>query len=82
MDGIQMPQGCRVTTSRQCTFYHFVPRNPWYSFDQPQKGERLSRPWSHPPSGFEHGTPGLGIWHLITTRPFSFQLKKIIFAKC
>ena len=24
-----------------------VPRNSWYSFDQPWKDERLSRPWSH-----------------------------------
>ena len=38
----------RATLRRQCTFYHKVPRNSWYSFYQPRKDERLSRPWSHP----------------------------------
>ena len=33
---------------RQFTFYHSVPRNSWYSFYQPRKDERPSRPWSHP----------------------------------
>ena len=28
-------------------FYHYFPRNSWYSFDQPRKDERLSLPWSH-----------------------------------
>ena len=37
-----------VTSRRQFTFYHSVPRNSWYSFYRPQKDERLSRPWSHP----------------------------------
>ena len=37
-----------ATSRRQFTFYHSVPRNSWYSFYQPQKDERLSRPWSHP----------------------------------
>ena len=36
------------TLRRQFTFYHSVPRNSWYSFYQPRKDERLSRPWSHP----------------------------------
>ena len=31
--------------------------------DLPRKDERLSRPWE-PPSGFEHGNPGLGIQRL------------------
>ena len=48
MDGVQLPQGCRATTGKQFTFYHEVPRNSWYSFDRPQKDERLSRPWNHP----------------------------------
>ena len=37
----------RATSRRQFTFYE-VPRNSWYSFYQPRKDERLSRPWSHP----------------------------------
>ena len=37
-----------ATSRRQFTFYHSVPRNSWYSFYQPRKDERLSRPWSHP----------------------------------
>ena len=31
------------------TFYHEVPTDSWYSFDQPRKDEKLSgRPCSHP----------------------------------
>ena len=37
-----------TTSRRQLTFYHSVARNYWYSFYQPPKDERLSRPWSHP----------------------------------
>ena len=48
IDGIQVPQGCRVTTRRQFTFYQYVPRNSWYSFDRLREDEKLSRPWSHP----------------------------------
>ena len=62
MDGAQRPhrlKGYGTTTMRQFTFYHKVPRNTWYSFDRPQKDERLIPPSSH--SGFEHQIPGLGI---------------------
>ena len=38
----------RATSRRQFTFYHYIPRNSWYSFYRPRKYERLSRPWSHP----------------------------------
>ena len=38
----------RATNRRQFTFFHSVPRNSWYSFDWPQKDERMSLPWSHP----------------------------------
>ena len=48
MDGDQMSQGYRTTTRRQFTFYQSVPSSSWSSFHQPQKDERLSRPWSHP----------------------------------
>ena len=48
MDGVQLSQGYRATKRRQFTFYHSVPRNSWYSFNQPQKDERISLPWSHP----------------------------------
>ena len=47
MDGVQMPQGYRATLRRQFTFYHQGPRKSLYSFDQPQKDERLSQPCSH-----------------------------------
>ena len=42
-------------------------RNTWYSFDWPQKDERLSPP-GVPPSGFEHRTLD---WEssALTTRP-------------
>ena len=48
MDRVQLSQECRATTRRQFTFYHKVLLSSWYPFDQPQKDERLSRPWSHP----------------------------------
>ena len=57
---------------RQFTFYHPAPRNSWYSFDQSQKDERLSLPWSHPvvlnigPLDWESST--------LTTRPLSTPL--------
>ena len=38
----------RATSRRQFTFYHYFPRNSWYSFYQHRKDERLSQPWSHP----------------------------------
>ena len=47
MDGVQLPQGYRVITRRQITSDHLIPSNSWYSFEQPQKDERLTRPWSH-----------------------------------
>ena len=43
-----LPQGCRATTRRQLSFNHVAPRNPWYSFDQPQKDKRLHQPWNLP----------------------------------
>ena len=48
MDRVQLSQECRATTRRQFAFYHKVPQSSWYPFDQPQKDERLSRPWCHP----------------------------------
>ena len=48
MDAVQLPEGCIATTRRQFSFYHWVPRSSWYSFDWPGKDERLSRPWTHP----------------------------------
>ena len=38
----------RATSRRLFTFYHYVPRNCWYSLYWPWKDERLSQPWSHP----------------------------------
>ena len=38
--------GSTATSRRQ--FYHQVPRNPWYSFCQPWKDEKLSQLLSHP----------------------------------
>ena len=46
MDGVQLPKGYKATKRRQFIF-HQLPRNFWYSLDQPQKDERLSQPWSH-----------------------------------
>ena len=48
MDGVQLSQGCRVTTRRQFTYYHLFRRSSWYSTDRPWKDERLSWPWSRP----------------------------------
>ena len=47
MDRVQLPKVYRATTRRQFIFYHSVPKNSWYPFDQPQKDRRLTRPWSH-----------------------------------
>ena len=61
-----------TTSRRQFTFYHSVPRNPWYSFYRPRKDERLSRPWSHPvvlntgPLDWESSA-------ITTTRPLLFS---------
>ena len=45
---VQLSQGQIATLRGQFTFYHYFPRNLWYSFNEPQKDERLSRSWSHP----------------------------------
>ena len=45
MDGVQLPHGYRASTRKQ---FHKLPCNSWYSFDRPQKDERLSRLCSHP----------------------------------
>ena len=55
VDGVQLPQGY----SHFEEAIYFLPLSFWYSLYQPQKDERLE-----PPSGFEHGTPRLGIQHL------------------
>ena len=47
MDMAQLSKVYRATTRRQFTFYHSIPRNPMYPFDQPRKDERLTRPWSY-----------------------------------
>ena len=47
MDRVQLPKVYRVTTRKQFTFYHSIPKNSWYLFHQPRKDERLTRPWSH-----------------------------------
>ena len=47
MDGVQLPQGY----SHFEEAVYFLPLSSqifWYSLYQPQKDERLSRPWSHP----------------------------------
>ena len=48
IDGLQLSQGCKATTRRQFSFYHWVPKSSWYSFDQPRKDKRLSWPCTHP----------------------------------
>ena len=47
MDGGQLSQGYKAILRKQFTFYYSVRRISWYSFNQPQKHERLSQPWSH-----------------------------------
>ena len=48
MDGVQLTQGY----SHFEEAVYFLPSSSqfctWYSFYQPRKDERLSRPWSHP----------------------------------
>ena len=58
-----------ATLRRPSNFYHSVPRNSWCSFYQPQKDERLSRPWSQP---IVLSTGSLD-WEssILTTRPLS-----------
>ena len=48
MNRVQLPKVYGATTRRLFTFYHSVPRNSWYPFDQTWKDERLTQPWSHP----------------------------------
>ena len=49
MDGrFKCLKASEPTTRRQFTFYHWVPRNSWYSFKRARKGERLSWPWTYP----------------------------------
>ena len=71
MDGVFNCLNARATLRRQFTFYHKVPRNPWYSFYRPRKDEQLSRPWSHP---VVLGTRPLD-WEssALTTRPLLFK---------
>ena len=79
MDGVQLLQGYRATMRRQFTLYHLVPRDSWYSFDQPRKDERLSQPWSHPvvlnsgPLDWEYST--------LPTRPCSIMPCVLFFNK-
>ena len=47
IDRVQLPKVYRATTRKQFTFYDSVLKNFWYTFDQPRKDERLTRPWSH-----------------------------------
>ena len=48
VDGVQLSQCYKATTRTQFTFYQQLSRSTWYSFHQPYKDERVSRPWSHP----------------------------------
>ena len=45
-DWVQQHQDCLTASRRQFNFYHYVPRNPWYSIYGPRKDERLNRSWS------------------------------------
>ena len=81
MDEIELSQGYRATTRRQFAFYHLVPRSSWYSFNRPQKDERLSWPRSHPVVL----NPGPLDWEssALTARPFpnNHFLKKLKYFK-
>ena len=58
---VQLSQCYRATMRSS-----LVPRNSWYWYDQPQKDERLSQPWSHlGPLDWESST--------LTTRPFKLS---------
>ena len=74
MDGVQLPQ----SQSHFEEAVYFLPlsfRNSWYSFDRPQKDERLSQPWSCPVV--------LNVGHLdwesstLTTRPLLHKSTKV-----
>ena len=62
MYGVQLFQGYRATKIQQFSFYQSVPRSYYYSFNQPQKDERMSLSWNHP-AVLNPGTPGLRIQH-------------------
>ena len=47
MDAIQLSQGYRINTKRVC-FSLQSPSSSWYTFDRPQKDERVSWLWNHP----------------------------------
>ena len=57
MDGVQLPQGYRATSSLLSSQKFLVLI---LSTSERWKGESTLEP----PSGFEHGTPGLGIQRL------------------
>ena len=46
MDGVLLSQ-CYNHYKETVYFFPLAPRKSWYSFDRPQKDERLSQPWSH-----------------------------------
>ena len=74
MDRVQLPKVYRATTRRQFTFYHSVPKNSWYPFDQPRKDERLTRPWRSHAVVFNTGPLDWGS-SALTNRPvFVFSL--------
>ena len=77
MDGVQLPQGYRATTTKQFTFYHLVHRNFWYSFDRPRKEEKAESTLE-PPSSFEHRTLD---WEssTLTTRPYFTPFSSVPF---
>ena len=74
MNRVQLPKVYRATTRRQFTFYHSVPKNSWYPFDQPRKDERLTRPWRSHAVVFNTGPLDWGS-SALTNRPvFVFSL--------
>ena len=57
MKRVQLSQGCRTTTVRQCLFSHYVLTSSWHSFDQ-SHGSKVGS-ILEPPGGFEQRTFGL-----------------------
>ena len=63
MDGLQLPQGYRATLRRQFTFY-LLSSQKFLALILPTLEGWKAESTLEFASGFEHGTPGLGIQHL------------------
>ena len=78
MDGLQLPQGYRATSRRKFTFY-LLSSQKFLALILPTLEGWKAESTLELASGFEHGTPGLGIQHLNHYATESYVLLKGLF---